>query len=67
MRVMEVTGPELLTRQEVADTFHVALKTVTRWVEQGKLHKIVTPGGKPRFSRSEVEELLNCELVWRAS
>jgi excisionase family DNA binding protein len=53
-----VQPDELITPQEVARSFGVAVKTVTRWAQRGILPSVVTPGGHHRFWRSDVDELL---------
>lgn len=49
----------LLTPAEVADLFQVAVRTVSRWVHEGKLTAMRTPGGKLRFSRAVVQAHLD--------
>lgn len=51
-------GDPLLTPREVANTFRVDPKTVTRWVKAGKLVAIRLPGGHRRFRYSHVQALL---------
>jgi excisionase family DNA binding protein len=53
----------LLTAREVADEFRVHTTTVTRWVRDGRLSAIKTPGGRLRFRRDEVETLLQSTPV----
>jgi excisionase family DNA binding protein len=49
----------LLTSAEVAKRLAVTPRSVTMWVQQGKLTPaIVTPGGRYRFRWSEVEAQL---------
>lgn len=48
----------LMTPAEVAASFKVNPKTVTRWAKLGKLRAIRTPGGHRRFSAAQVKELL---------
>ncbi len=48
----------LLTPAEVAQLFRVDPKTVTRWVNAGRLSSIRTPGGHRRFHADEVLALL---------
>jgi excisionase family DNA binding protein len=48
----------LMTPAEVADTFRVDPKTVTRWARAGKLNSIRTLGGHRRFREAEVRALL---------
>lgn len=49
----------LLTRREVSALFHVNTKTIRRWVLDGHLTEIHTPGGYPRYLESEVRALLS--------
>lgn len=46
-----------LTPAQVADLFHVDVKTVTRWAQAGRLTSFRTLGGHRRFRRAEVLEL----------
>jgi excisionase family DNA binding protein len=49
----------LLTSADVAKRLAVTSRSVTMWVQQGKLTPaIVTPGGRYRFRWSEVEAQL---------
>lgn len=50
---------ELLTPAEVAATFRVDPKTVTRWNKAGKLPALRTLGGHRRYKRSVVQALLD--------
>jgi excisionase family DNA binding protein len=50
--------PSLLRPGELADIFRVDPKTVTRWVGQGRITAIRSPGGHHRFHRDEVRALL---------
>lgn len=49
---------DLLTSSEVARLFRVDPKTVSRWASEGKIRRILTPGGHNRFKWREVRELL---------
>jgi excisionase family DNA binding protein len=49
---------KLLTPAEVANTFRVDPKTVTRWAKAGKLTAIRTLGGHRRYLEVEVKALL---------
>ena len=49
----------LLTAAEVAALFRVDPKSVTRWVKEGRLISIRTPGGHHRFRPADVRALLN--------
>lgn len=48
----------LLTPAEVAALFRVDPKTVNRWVREGKIESLRTPGGHRRFRSEEVKALL---------
>jgi excisionase family DNA binding protein len=48
----------LLTTSEVAEMCQVTSNTVSRWVREGRIAAITLPGGKLRFRRSDVEEML---------
>ncbi|WP_017557916.1 BldC family transcriptional regulator [Nocardiopsis baichengensis] len=51
-------GEPLLTPAEVAATFRVDPKTVTRWAKAGKLTSIRTLGGYRRYRKAEIRALL---------
>ncbi len=48
---------ELFTVQEVAARFRVKPRTVYRWIRDGRLNSIPTPGGQHRISGEEVRSL----------
>jgi excisionase family DNA binding protein len=48
---------DLLTSAEVARMFRVDPKTVIRWVKAKRIPVIITPTGRFRFRRAEVEQL----------
>jgi excisionase family DNA binding protein len=48
----------VLTPGEVARTFRVDAKTVTRWANEGRISSFRTPGGHRRFHKHEVDALL---------
>ena len=54
-----VTGPEVLTRTEVAEVLAVHPSTVTRWAAAGILPHFRTPSGERRYRRCEVQDFLN--------
>jgi excisionase family DNA binding protein len=59
---MPVTAPEkLLTTGDVAALYRVDAKSVARWVKNGKLTAVRTPGGRLRFREAEIRALLNPE------
>ncbi len=49
---------ELLTPTQVAEIFQVSASTVTRWVREGRLPGVRTPGGTIRVSRSAIEAIV---------
>lgn len=51
----------VMTVAEVAATFRVDRKTVTRWVRAGKMVAFRTPGNHMRFYRSHVMAVLRGE------
>lgn len=53
---------KLMTPREVADLMRVHTKTVSRWTKDGKLTRILTPGGHVRLLRKEVQRLLDGEV-----
>lgn len=50
---------KMITTTEVAEMFGVSGQTVRRWINDGKLDAIKTPGGKLRVRASNAEKLLN--------
>ena len=57
--VRRITGPEILTRAEVAQVLEVHPSTVTRWATAGLLPYFRTPAGERRYHRCEVQDFLN--------
>lgn len=49
---------ELLTLAEAADRLRLSPRTVQRYVADGRLASLRTPGGHPRFRAEDVEALL---------
>ena len=49
---------QYLTTGEVANHFHVTVNTVKRWVMEGKLRAILTPGGHYRIRESEFKNFI---------
>jgi predicted site-specific integrase-resolvase len=51
---------DLMTPDEVAAIFHVHRKTVNVWSRRNpdKLVRVITPGGRIRYRRANVEALL---------
>jgi excisionase family DNA binding protein len=52
---------ELMTPSEVADVLRVDVKTVARWVNQGLLRAVKTPGGHNRMYAEDVKAIVNGE------
>lgn len=52
---------DLLTPKEVAILLRVDRNTIYRWLRQGKLRKIILPGGQIRIKRKDINEL--CQNV----
>ena len=48
----------LMTSAEVAALYRVDPKSVTRWVKEGRLTSVRTPGGHHRFREDVVRALL---------
>jgi excisionase family DNA binding protein len=48
------SGPEFISRGEVARLFGVSASTVTRWARTGLLKAVRTPGGHYRFRADEM-------------
>lgn len=46
-----------LTRLDVSTLFEVSPHTVYRWTREGRLPYVLTPGGRRRYPRQEVERL----------
>ncbi|THB81718.1 MAG: response regulator [Desulfobacteraceae bacterium] len=53
-----MTDEKYYTVPEAAKKFGVNRRTMSRWVSDGKVQSIVTPGGHYRVKRSEIELLL---------
>lgn len=41
-----------LTKGDAAAYFGVSITTIDRWIDQGHLDAVVTPGGRLRFSKA---------------
>lgn len=46
-----------LSRLEVATLFEVSPHTVYRWTREGRLPYVLTPGGRRRYPREELQRL----------
>jgi excisionase family DNA binding protein len=57
--VIAVDGPDLLRPAEIMAMFGVSEQTLYRWRKKGLIDFTRTPGGQVRYSRAEVEQLLN--------
>lgn len=47
-----------LSRREVARLLEVSPHTVYRWTREGRIPYVLTPGGRRRYPREEVEKLV---------
>jgi excisionase family DNA binding protein len=52
-------SPEFYTTPEVAKLFRVAVKTVERWIRDGRLPRVRSPGGRYLVPRDAVEAAYN--------
>ncbi len=50
-------GEDLMTRREVAFLFRATSQAVAAWARRGRLTEVRNAEGKPRYRRTEVEEL----------
>ncbi len=50
-------GKRYLSRREVAQIFDVSAHTVYRWTREGRLPYVMTPGGRRRYPREEIDRL----------
>ena len=48
----------LLTTAELARQFRVHPSTIRRWVEDGRIAEVPTPGRDKRYRKSDVEAIL---------
>ncbi|HLE77278.1 MAG TPA: helix-turn-helix domain-containing protein [bacterium] len=51
-----------LSRLEVARIFEVSPHTVYRWTREGRLPYVMTPGGRRRYPREDVERLAGASM-----
>lgn len=63
MALINISLPDLsnlvyLTRDEAAQLLRVSVSTVDRYAAAGKLPKLSTPGGSPRFARVDIDLML---------
>jgi predicted site-specific integrase-resolvase len=52
------TGEELMTRRQVAYMFRATSEAVAKWARRGLLPEVRNGAGRPRYRRTDVEELL---------
>ncbi len=55
-----------LSRLDVATLFEVSPHTVYRWTREGRLPYVLTPGGRRRYPREEIQHLAATWLVVHA-
>jgi len=51
------TDKRYLSRLDVATLFDVSPHTVYRWTREGRLPYVLTPGGRRRYPREEIQRL----------
>lgn len=51
------TDKRYLSRLDVALLFEVSPHTVYRWTREGRLPYVLTPGGRRRYPREEIQRL----------
>lgn len=49
---------EYMTTQEARELLRVSAQTLRNWRAEGKIHAVNTPGGRPRYLRSELEAII---------
>ena len=49
---------KLFKIQEVAEYFKVSRNAVYKWINEGKLKTVETPGGETRITESEIKRIL---------
>jgi predicted site-specific integrase-resolvase len=57
--VTAVDEPELLLPSEASQLLKIGTKTLRRWREKGLIQFVLTPGGRGRYYRAEIESLLS--------
>lgn len=55
---MKTDARPVMTPGEVASTFSVDRKTVSRWADEGLIPSFRTPGGHRRFPRPAIEAFI---------
>lgn len=56
---LDIPNRASLTAREVAYVFHVSVKTVYNWYNEGRLEGYKTPGRAIRFRRDVVIEIMS--------
>lgn len=56
--IISETSEELMTRRQVAYLFRDTSAAVAKWARRGLLPEVRNGAGKPRYRRTDVEELL---------
>ena len=51
--------PDYLTYAEAAELLRVSVRTVSRYVADGRIDAVTLPTGRPRLRRADVESLLS--------
>ena len=51
------TDKRYLSRLDVATLFEVSPHTVYRWTREGRLPYVLTPGGRRRYPREDIQRL----------
>ncbi len=54
--------PLLLTAHQIGERYGLHRNTLYKWEKQGLLHPVRTPGGRRRYRREEIEQLLSLGL-----
>jgi len=55
----------LLKQKEVVRAFNISKESLRRWVRQGVLSEIRTPGGHRLYIKEELERLLFRNIVYQ--
>ncbi len=67
---MNVTGncmdEDLMTRRQVAVLFRVTSASVASWARRGQLPEVRNETGRPRYRRTDVEELFRTGMRRRS-
>lgn len=52
---------KLYTTKQAAEFLNVAVSTIIRWDNEGKIHSLRTPGGHRRFTEEELQRVLGIQ------